>query len=251
MGAYILQVTGNTRLAGTLNVTGNSVLGNLTFKSSQINQTATNGLAEISLNYEGYASGTTQFRDTVIYNGKNAQVAKFDGTSKTLTLAGNLVIDAAIADPSINIYASGVLKSQLYWNGSSTIVGSYANAPVGIQVNGAVKVAINSTGLDVTGQLSTTAGITRRTNVVTTTYTVDTTTTDDIVVANHATVAFTITLVAASTNTGRVIVFKNKGAANATLDATGLGQIDGSNTLTLSQYDALTLISDGTTWNIL
>ena len=40
-----------------------------------------NGLAAITLNYNGYNGGTTQFRDTRIFNGKQSQIAHFDGTT--------------------------------------------------------------------------------------------------------------------------------------------------------------------------
>ena len=74
-------------------------------------------------------------------------------------------------------------------------------------------------------------------------------TTDHILIGNHATVAFTITLPAASGNTGLEFVIKNKGAATVTIDATGRGQIDGANSVDLLQYQFIRVISDGTTWN--
>lgn len=90
------------------------------------------------------------------------------------------------------------------------------------------------------------AGYIRNVSVKTATYQIAVT--DDVVVGNHATVAFTITMIAASTNTGRQFRVFNKGAAIVTLDATGLGQINGANTLDLAQYKGVVLISDGATW---
>jgi hypothetical protein len=50
----------------------------------RIEQYATNGLGSISLNYNGYAGGTTQFRDLKIFDGKQGVVAIFTGTNKNL-----------------------------------------------------------------------------------------------------------------------------------------------------------------------
>lgn len=99
------------------------------------------------------------------------------------------------------------------------------------------------------GNVTNNGGLTVAASVKTTTYTV--TASDYYIVGNHATVAFTITMIAASSNTGKVFKFKNKGAASVTIDATGLGQIFGvsaANTRVLATGDAITLTSDGATW---
>lgn len=74
--------------AGILVAAGNAYFGNLVLKTNQLNEIATNALASVLINFDGYNGGTTQFRDTYIYDGKNAQVARFDGTSKALTVIG-------------------------------------------------------------------------------------------------------------------------------------------------------------------
>ena len=94
-----------------------------------------------------------------------------------------------------------------------------------------------------------TSGIAVKTAVKTTTYTVGAG--DYYIIGNHATVPFTVTLLAASSNTGKEYKFKNKGAANMTVDATALGQIyttSAVNTLVMANGDAATLTSDGATW---
>jgi hypothetical protein len=100
-----------------------------------------------------------------------------------------------------------------------------------------------------TGTLTTSSGRVVATSIKTTTYTLATT--DHVIVCNHASTPFTVTLIAASANTGRVFVVKNKGAATVTLSATSLGTIDGSNTRDLSTNQSLTLCSDGVQWNII
>jgi hypothetical protein len=77
---------------------------------------------------------------------------------------------------------------------------------------------------------------------------------DHLIVGNNASTPFTLTMISASlaATSGREILVKNKGAANMTIDAAGgLGQLDGADTFTLRQYQAVRLVSDGSTWNIL
>jgi hypothetical protein len=93
------------------------------------------------------------------------------------------------------------------------------------------------------------AGVISAIVIKTTNYTV--TAQDNLIVCNHATTPFTVTLLDASTATGREFTLKNKGAAEVTIDATGLGLLDGDNTYSLTQYQSIKVISDGTTWNVI
>lgn len=106
-------------------------------------------------------------------------------------------------------------------------------------------VRIKSSG----GTLATSGGRVAAVAVKTAAYTL--TSSDHYIIGNHATVAFTLTLIAATGNTGREYVIMNKGAATVTVDATSLGQITGAtaaNTETLTTGQSVRLISDGTTW---
>ena len=102
--------------------------------------------------------------------------------------------------------------------------------------------------LIVNGGLSTNGGIVLSTSVKTSSYTA--TTTDHIIICN-STSNFTITLIAAGSNTGRQFIIKNKNTGVITVDGTGLGQIDGFNTYKLNQYQSITIVSDGSTWNLI
>lgn len=311
MGDYKLQVTGNSRMAGTLDVTGNSQLQDLLLKSNQINESTTNGLAQVAINYDGYAGLGTQFRDLAVYDGKGAQVAKFTGTDKNLEVNGRLGVgvspsslvraylsgSATGGTQVAGIYVGETVKSDVtvhyvghdhlltteaaaftltasshfraaqgtigagstvqYQSGFTAdasligaTLGNYGfrgSIPAG---SGRYNLYMDGTAANLLqGELQTGTSRTKHVKAVTNTYTLDTTTKDEIVVLNKAS-NFTVTLINAS-NTGRSVTFKNKGAGIVTLDATGLGQIDGSNTLTLNQYDAVTLIADGTTWNVI
>lgn len=104
------------------------------------------------------------------------------------------------------------------------------------------------------GTFFTNCGIRRALTTKTASYTV--TTSDHIIVGNHATVAITFTLIAASSNTNREFMFKNIGAANVTIDATSLGQINNSsgtlvNTLTLTTGQSVRIVSNGTNWLVI
>ncbi len=74
----------------SLTASGNITNGTITIASGQINQTGTNATADLAINFDGYNLGITQFRNTVIYNGKEAPIATFTGSDKSTTLAGAL-----------------------------------------------------------------------------------------------------------------------------------------------------------------
>lgn len=85
----------------------------------------------------------------------------------------------------------------------------------------------------------------------TTTYTA--TTSDEVVLADTSGGAWTLTLYTASGNTGKQIrIKKTDSSTNAlTIDGNATETIDGSTTIKLFvQYDAVTLVSDGTNWSI-
>ena len=77
--------------------------------------------------------------------------------------------------------------------------------------------------------------------------------TDDTVLASGA--AFTVTLYAASGNTGKVLRIKKTDATLAniiTIDANASETIDGALTTTLNtQYETVTIVCDGSNWHIL
>ncbi|MEY3459772.1 MAG: hypothetical protein RL215_2929 [Planctomycetota bacterium] len=84
------------------------------------------------------------------------------------------------------------------------------------------------------------------------TYTV--TKSDDIVLCNASGGAFTVTLPSAVGNTGRQFVVKrlNSGSNAVTVAAAGGQTIDGAATVTLSsQYQVITLVSDGSGWMLI
>lgn len=65
----------------------------------RIENYATNALAAVSVNYNGYAGGTTQFRDFKIFDGKQNVVAIFTGTNKNFLFSTST--DKAVGTPHI------------------------------------------------------------------------------------------------------------------------------------------------------
>lgn len=55
--------------------------------SDRIENTITNALASVSMNYNGYNGGTTQFRDFKVFDGKQNVIAEFTGTSRNFLFA--------------------------------------------------------------------------------------------------------------------------------------------------------------------
>jgi hypothetical protein len=103
--------------------------------------------------------------------------------------------------------------------------------------------------LTVTGESHFDDGLSFTTETITTTDTLDGT--NHVVFADATSGAFTITLPPAATETGRVYHIKKiDSSANAvTIDGDSAETIDDSTTVELaSQYDSVTIVSDGTEW---
>jgi phage gp45-like len=62
---------------------------------------------------------------------------------------------------------------------------------------------------------------------------------------------FTVNLPTAVGISGTSYVIKNSGAGVITVDGNGSQTIDGATTVTLYQYDSITIVSDGSNWIII
>jgi hypothetical protein len=84
----------------------------------------------------------------------------------------------------------------------------------------------------------------------TTTY--STTTSDYTILADASSASFTITILNAVGNSGRIFVIKKINSANIVTVATSGGTIDGDSTVSMSDLnDSITVQSDGTNWYII
>ena len=92
-------------------------------------------------------------------------------------------------------------------------------------------------------------------SIVTKTTTYQATISDHTIVGNHATTAFTVTLPTAASafsgSEGLILYFVNKNVAVMTIDGSGAQTISGAATQALSQWETLTVQSDGTEWFVL
>ncbi len=75
--------------------------------TNQINSGfSTNASAELAINYSGYAGGTTQFRDTTFFNGKNTIIAKLLGSTGNLGIGTSTPVQKL--DVRGNAYINGL-----------------------------------------------------------------------------------------------------------------------------------------------
>ncbi len=164
--------TPSSIVATTETVTGNSYLGNLVVKSGQLNETATNATASLFLNYDGYSGGTTQFRDVEIMDGKNAQVAKFTGSTKALAVNGAIAAAGTVSTSSGAFGFSALafaanVRNPIYFFGNASTYGisyfqgssGYGGADsigfhFGTATDAGSSVNVSSTGITVVGGIS-------------------------------------------------------------------------------------------------
>ncbi len=79
-----LDVNGSVSISGVCYSSGS---GSTYLNGNQLNaEYNINATAELAINYSGYLGGTTQFRDTTFFNGKNTIIAKLVGSSGNLGL---------------------------------------------------------------------------------------------------------------------------------------------------------------------
>jgi len=80
----------------------------------RIEENATNGLSEISINYLGYNGGTTQFRDLGIYDGKNNNLVYITGSTKNVNVTGGLSVPDSAYGASWNGNNNVPTKNAVY-----------------------------------------------------------------------------------------------------------------------------------------
>lgn len=96
-----LRVTGNAHVTTDLTVVGNTYSTghytpnathqyNLYINNNQISSPGFNGVADVQVNFTGYAGGTSQFRNFIVYNGKSTAIGTFTGSTGDFTASGNI-----------------------------------------------------------------------------------------------------------------------------------------------------------------
>lgn len=117
-------------------------------------------------------------------------------------------------------------------------------------------VSLTSTGADAgTGDVTidvSTPSPTYAISTKTALYTETATSGEIILLCNTSGGTFTITLATAVSNTSKVTIKKIAGSSVVTIDANGTQTIDGGLTATLNRiYESITLVSDGSNWQII
>jgi hypothetical protein len=111
---------------------------NLNIRSNIIEENTTNDNAAVTINYTGYNSGNTQFRDLEIYDGKESSIAKFYGSSKLTSLSGNL--DVASGD----IHGNNFRSSDGSYGASTNVSGMVFKN--GLYISGSLSLDLSSYG---------------------------------------------------------------------------------------------------------
>ncbi len=86
---------GNIYAGGQIIATNTAAhrLGRISFRDDSLEEHVTDSdTAAIAVNYSGYASGYTRFRDFVVYDGKGAQSLKLTGSTKSLDVVGTISV---------------------------------------------------------------------------------------------------------------------------------------------------------------
>jgi hypothetical protein len=174
-----------------------------------------------------------------------------DKTGDTLT--GNVACSGGVTIDGVDISAViGSGGTLLAVNGSAVTALNASNLASGTVATARLGSGTANSSTYLRGD-STWASITSSTPTVltkTANYTVSTG--DGTTVVVLCTNTITITLYAASGNTGNIVHVKNNGTGTITVDANASETIDGALTQTLSaQYVNLTLVCTGTGWAIL
>lgn len=249
----IATTTGNTTILGTLTISGgvtvlsqtNTVTGitNKTFTSPTINgatlsgslsggtftgTTLTNPTVNAATLTGTIAAGTSTISGTPNFSGA-ATLGGVDFLSQTNTVGG--ITNKTFTSPTINAAVlSGTLSGNATLSGNNTYSGTSAFS----------------------GVVTHTSGI-KYSNRSTTAATVTHATTDGTIFASANAGAVTVNLVAVSGNAGlELTVIKTDASLNTiTLDGASAETINGAATKVLTtQYDACTIITDGTAWYI-
>ena len=152
----------------SLSLTGSGTFGRITISANEIYDGTANGTDGIYMNFKGYLGGTTQFRDFYVHDGKTAEVAKFTGSTKTLSVV-NVIQSAELrtdkgAASGYNVLAQsgGAGVGYIEWRkGDTTRLGYMGNGATDIDLNleNSAAFAVSGGNMTVSGSV-TSAGLT-------------------------------------------------------------------------------------------
>jgi len=165
---------------------------------------------------------------TPVAAGNILQVTGLNGQLIPVTLSG-----------AGGVTGTGTSGTIVLWSGASTIADSS-------------NITESGTVVSLSGSLLVANGLSMATVAKTSGYTA--TAADYTILCDASSAAFTVTLPAATSHTGRIYHIKKTDSSGngVTVDGNGSETIDGATTQVIStQYDSLMIQCDGTTWHIL
>ena len=221
--------SGALRVAGGVGIGGNLYVGGGIYSSTSLNGTQLSIISVQADAVVGYFGKTSATAFSSIYNPMltlNSNVASADGVL-------------------IRFEASGTHDTLGIKKGTNSFV-----LTMNITGTPVEAISVDGSGLTTFARSLTMTGYRAGIAAKTTTYA--TTAEDHTILCDATSATFTVTILAASGNTGRIFVIKKTNATNTVNIATSGGNIDGVSTQALNdQYDCLTLQSDGTNWHII
>jgi len=168
----------------------------------------------------------------------------------------NAATNSSGADASLGTWTERFMVKS---GGNVLIATTTDNGVDKLQVNGSIYSSTTLKGNDIsivgTGSIPTltsTQFTTQSFSALTTAKTANYTTAFNDYFIDCTSGTFTVTLQAAASYQGRVLIIKNSGAGTITVDGNGSETIDGATTYSLSvQYATVQIMSDGTNWKII
>jgi hypothetical protein len=288
-GVDKLQVSGSMNVsaratAQNLSVTNNGSITNdltvgKTIYSGSSASGSVNGLVVTSGNEKGIVINTTnsgspadQTRLTWQHNGATRGLFYYSEAGETFSFQSSgasrkiqIASEAGVgfymtgSNTNVRIGDNTAANAKLSVAGTTLINTNTDNGVDKLQVNGSIYSSSTLKGNDIsivgTGTIPTltstqflTQSFSAQTNAKTANYT--TAFNDYFIDCTSGT--FTVTLQAAASYQGRVLIIKNSGAGTITVDGNGAETIDGAATYSLAvQYATVQIMSDGTNWKII
>ena len=139
----VINGAGNATFSGSVEFSAGVV--RLIANQLQSGYNADSEDSDFWINYQGYQGGTTRYRDFRIGNGKQGQIAFFDGSTSATTFAGNVTTGGQVTVPSG--YSVNIGTSRIHSTSTSYLLGG--NVGIGTTVPNS-KLTIEAAGSQTT-----------------------------------------------------------------------------------------------------